>query len=281
MLRLRRVMAGVLLVCGLLALVVGIPASWVKESVFDTDRYTRAVGPLIDEPVVRDTVSDALVKAVNGQVTVPEVLQRPLRATVGHVVSSEGFASAWEVAVRASHEHTLAAIRDEGRGLAIDDGTLRIELAPLIGALVPRLEEAGIPGTAALSRINGSFELVTSPELARVAGAAGVVDRWGSTLFGAAVVALLASVLISPRRGRTLLVAGLGTLLVSGVHWRLWGSVVDGARAGGSQGRETARVVAVALGDGYGDLIGMVAVGGAVALALGILLVVFVRRPAT
>lgn len=280
MLAVRRALAVLLMLCGVAALAVGVPAAWVQRSVFDTERYTDALSPLIAEPAVQATVSDALVQAVTAQITVPQVLNGPLESAVDALVASDAFVPAWEQSVRVSHQHALSALRDEGKGLALDDGTLSIELAPLVDALVPRLEEAGIPGTAALGRINGTFELVSSPELATAARAAGAVDRWGSAVLALGVVLLLGAVLVSPRRGVALIWAGLAAVVVSALHLTGWRAITQGVEGEGSQGRETARLVVEALGQGVDGLMMTVAVaGGAVAL-LGVAVVMTARRGA-
>ncbi|MGN0062834.1 MAG: hypothetical protein ACI379_01220 [Nocardioides sp.] len=278
MLTARRFLATLLLLCGLAAVAVGVPSSWAKQSVLDTDRYTEAVAPLIEEPAVRATITDALVTAVESQLSVPDALAGPLRRVVAGVVGSDAFVPAWETAVRSSHEHAVAALRDEGKGLALDDGTLRVELAPLVEALVPRLEAAGIPGASALKRVNGTIELVSSPELATAARAASAVDRWGTDLLVAGTVLLLAAVLVSPRRGTTLVVGGLGLLVVSAVHLALFRRLTADAGADASSTRETAGLVIAALGDGAEGLVLATAVAGGVAVVLGLGVLLVSRR---
>lgn len=280
MLILRRFLAALLVLGGIAALAVGVPAAWAKHTVLDTDRYTEALAPLIDEPAVQATVSTALVDAVNSQITVPQPLTGPLDAAVSRLVASEAFVPAWERAVRDSHKHALSALRNEGKGLALEEGTVRIEFAPLVAALVPHLEEAGFPGTSVLHRIDGSFEVFSSPELAQAAGAVGVVDRWGTDILILAGVLLAAAVLVSPRRGRTLIWAGLGAIAVSVLHLLGWRAVTGGAQGDGAAGRETARLVVEALGEGVDGLMMTVAVAGGTAVLLGTAVLMSARRRA-
>jgi len=275
---LRRLLAALLVLGGLAALAVGVPTAWVKHTVLDTDRYTAAVAPLIAEPAVQATVSTALVEAVTSRTSVPEPLVGPLTTAVSRVVASDAFVPVWERAVRESHEHALAALRGEGRGFALDEGTLSVELAPLVAALVPRLEAAGIPGAGSLERVDGSVELVSSPELARAARAAEAVDRWGTAVLVLGVAMLVAAVLVSPRRGATLVWAGLGVVAVSAVHRLAWQTVTGGAQGEGASDHGTARLVVAALGEGVGGLVTTVAAVGGVAVVLGVAVLLASRR---
>lgn len=267
MLAARRFLATLLLLCGVAALTVGVPAAWAQRTVLDTDRYTEAVAPLIAEPAVQASVTDALVQSVTSQVSVPRPLRGPVRTAVARAVASDAFVPAWETAVRLSHEHALAALRDEGKGLSIEDGTLRVELAPLVEALVPKLTSLGVPGAEGLARVNGTLDLVSSPELERAAGVASAVDRWGTEVLTAAAVLLLAAVLLSPARPGTLVAVGLLTLGVSGLHLVLWRSLTSDAGAEGSH--PTARLVVAALAEGIQPLVLAVALAGAATLVLG------------
>ncbi|MFC6152632.1 hypothetical protein [Nocardioides yefusunii] len=263
----RSVVSAVLVLLGLLLVAVSAPATWAREHLLDTDEWTRTVSPLIAQPPVQDVVSTALVDGVDPDRRLPDVARALLDRATDAAVATDTFASAWDSAVRISHEHLVETIREDGKGIDTSQGVVAIELAPLWEALLPRLDEAGIPGLDRLPSPEGTVVLDDSEKTARVLDLAGEVDAKAWPVAVVAVVALLLGVLFARRRGRTLVLVGIGLVLVAVVEWAAWTLLKDQWIDGG--GDPAGEVLLVALTDSVESWLLPVGVTGVVVLLVG------------
>lgn len=71
--RARAAGSSVLLLLALLFAPVAVVATWVQDTVTDTDRYVATVAPLASEPAVQDALTDRLTDRVVAQVDVKAV----------------------------------------------------------------------------------------------------------------------------------------------------------------------------------------------------------------
>jgi hypothetical protein len=267
----RGVVATLLIAAGLLALAVGLPAGWLDRHLLESDEYVERITPLIAEPAVQAQVAANLAGAVHERVDVPTRLSPLVDRAAEQVVATDAFAAVWGEAVRLSHEHAMAAVRDEGRGLALDGGTLSIELAPLLDAFVPRLDQVGVPGVGVLDRVGGSIELVSSPRLGTASWGVRFVDEWGFRLIPIGAVLMGLGVLVARRTGFALFVAGAGTLAVAALMRGGWSLLTRGDRFVGEGGPEVTRLALLAVFEGGQGWIVWTAVAGGAAVVLGLL----------
>src|ERR1700722_11153225 len=82
--RTRPVVSAALIGLACVLMFAAVLAVWMRALVLNTDSYVRAVGPLIDKPVLRDEVAEQVVDALYARVDVTRLLQesRPKNAQV-------------------------------------------------------------------------------------------------------------------------------------------------------------------------------------------------------
>lgn len=219
---LRSLLSTLLVLVGLLLAAAAAPATWAREHLMDTDAWSAAVAPLIAEPEIQRTVSDALVAAVDSDAQMPAFARELLSRTTDAVVATDTFATAWRNAVTISHAHLVETVRGENTGIDASQGVVSVDLGVLFEALVPRLDAAGITGVERLTTPEGQIVLEDSAETARALEIAGDVDAYAWPMAGAAVVVLACAVFTARRRGRSLLVIGAGVVLVAVVEMAAW-----------------------------------------------------------
>lgn len=227
---------------------VAVLARYARSEVLDTDRFAATVGPLAGVPEVQAAVASAVTDRIVDRLDVEGLVAEALDALVGQgapealvavvgpladqvrsyvhdqvlaVVESERFATLWEQVSRAAHGQVVGLLTGEGSGaLAIEDGTLTLDLAPVVVEVRERLVDRGfalagrIPDTTADLTVLASVDLTAAERGVRLLDRAGAALPWVVVLVGAlAVVA-------APDRRRGLaavaVAAGAGLVLVGG-----------------------------------------------------------------
>ena len=219
---LRSLVSTVLVIVGVAVAAFAAPATWAQSHLLDTDEWTDTVGPLIHEPDVQRQVSDSLVDAADQDRAWPSPVRDLATRVTDELVGTDAFAKVWERAVRLSHEQLVDAVRDEGKGIDVQDGVVTVELEPLFRELLPRLERAGVPGATDLPVPDTKIVLEDSQSTARALEAAGEVDAWAKPSAAIAAALLLLGILVSRRPALALLVSGGGLVLVALVEWLAW-----------------------------------------------------------
>lgn len=268
---LRSTLSALLILAGLAVAAFAAPATWARTHLMDTAEWTAALAPLIEEDVVRDRVSAAMVNAVNRSESLPDPAVRVLRRVADETVATDGFARVWEDAIRITHQQMVEGIRAEGTGIDVTDEAVAVELGPLVESLVPRLAEAGVPGVEKLPTPEGRIVLEDSQQTAQALRVAGVVDAWAWLSAALAAALLLGGVLLSRRPAVAVVLSGAGLVLVAlveGVAWRVVQGEVERAAAG-SAGRVTVEALTGSV-DGW---LARFAAGGVVLFVLGLVVV--------
>ena len=268
---LRGIGSTLLLVLGLLLLAGAVPAVWADRYVLETEPYTEAVAPLIEEPVVQQQVATAIAAPISDRLDLPSVLDKILVDATAKVVATDSFAGVWADAVRLSHQHAVEGLRDEGTGLNLVDDGIVVDRAVLVEALKPRLAEAGLPFADRIPPGEGTLVLASGPDVARATTVARLVDVWAVPAAVCAGVLLLAGVIGANHRPRALVIAGLGIAGVAGALWLLLGAGTEttGALAEVDDGRRTAVLLWEALSTPLSSMITRLGLAGAGVALLG------------
>ncbi len=273
---LRSLVSALLVLAGLATAAFAAPATWAQRHLLDTDEWTDTVGPLIHEPEVQRQVSDSLVDAADQDRTWPSAVRDLVTRVTDEVVDTDAFAKVWERAVRLSHEQLVDAVRDEGKGIEVQDGVVTVEVEPLFRELLPRLERAGVPGATDLPVPDTKIVLEDSESAARALEAAGEVDAWARPSVAIAAALLLLGVLVSRRPALALMVSGGGLLLVAIVEWLVW--VVSEDRWEDAGGDPTGHVLVQAFTGSVERWLAVLGAIGVCVLLLGVLWAVLDRR---
>jgi hypothetical protein len=132
---------------------------------------------------------------------------------VARVVRSEGFEQAWEVANREAHEEMVLALTGSSQGAVdLSGGTVRVDLAAVIGTVKQRLQEAGFGLAARIPTVQAEFVVMQSADLARAQRAFRLLDTLGWVLPVASVGFLAAGVAVARSRRRALVAACLSVV---------------------------------------------------------------------
>jgi hypothetical protein len=278
---LRRILAVVLVVLSCLALLASVLAVWAKRTVLDTDRFGSIVESVVADPEVTEAVatrvSDNVVRALgdSGRLdeVIPPALQRaePLllgalgtfvERVVADLLATEQAQQLLVGAAERAHSRAVQLLQGDGvfgEGLTVEDGTVTLNLVPIVQQALLGLQERGvIPADVDLPQPGDDVEV--PEQIARVSAALGVQlpDDFGQVvvyqsesladaqttvaqaqravaLFQRAVVGIVIAtlvlialaLLVSTNRMRTLAQLGIGAALVMILAFVIVNRVVD------------------------------------------------------
>ena len=240
--RWRSVVASLLIVIGCILAPLSVVSVWARSLVTDTDQYVTTVAPLARDPAIQNAVADKVtaeildkldVQAVTKQVVdalaarglPPAVagqlqsLSGPLasgvesftRGKVDEVVASDAFADAWVSANRRAHQALVAALTGQtGPATSIEDGTVSINLAPIIEAVKQRLVDSGFELASRIPVVDASFVLFHSDKIVAAQSAFRLLTALGNWLPVISLVLLAIGVVVAKSHPRALVGAGLG-----------------------------------------------------------------------
>lgn len=233
----RTVAAVALVLVGLLLAPVAVVSAWARLQLVDTDRFVSTFAPLGEDPAVQAFIGDQVTDAIEEQVDIPQLtsdvfdgirsLDLPPRAedaltllegpaaegltslldqTVDRVVTSDAFAQVWATALRASHTQFIAALQgDPDAALAIgDDGSLSVQLGPIIEEVKSRLADRGVDFASAIPVIERSVVVAKVDSLVLVQTVYALAVAVGTWLPFLVLVLLAAGVLVAKRRSAAL-----------------------------------------------------------------------------
>jgi len=208
---------------------------------------TKSLGELIARQTVkavglRELLEEELPSRV-GFVAAPitSQVQDLLATQVTRLLRTEKAYQGWETIQRFAHERLVAILRDESTVVQLEGAAVTLDLVPLIVAAVERLEDI-LPGVIAnnaplprfdpeatieeqraeladylgrpLSPDFGQIVLLEDDRVAAAQEAIKLFDTIVWVLLGVAVAVVVAALVISPRRLRTLIQLGAGAVIV-------------------------------------------------------------------
>ncbi|MBH0779449.1 hypothetical protein [Nocardia bovistercoris] len=220
-----------------------VPARYLHGELLDTERYLATVGPLADDPVIRadltDAVTDRITERLDLERTTADALtaltrelprlpdavtglapvlakegESFIRDTVADYLASDRFRARWIEANQRAHRILVGALTGETRdGVRVENGTVAIDLGPIIDAVRARLTERGFTFAAAIPDVDTNLVLIDSPRLAKAQRATSALDTAATVLPAAAVLAALGAVALTVRGKRRRTVALVGVAL--------------------------------------------------------------------
>lgn len=225
-------LATVLIVIGAVLAPLALVASWSKAVLTDTDQFVATYAPLADDPSIQAYVTDETVTVINERIDIPQLtsdvidgitdlgtgpratqalellkgpaasgLQNLIETGVSNFVSSDAFANVWATALRTSHTALVRAMEnDPDAALQIDDGTIGIQLGPIVDAVKKALVDRGIDLANQIPEVDRTIVIAQSDALASVQLAYTLAVAAGSWLPWIAILFLAAGVLVARRR---------------------------------------------------------------------------------
>jgi len=172
----RSILAGVLVVLGLIVTPVALVVDFAQAQVTDTETFVAAYAPLAESPAVQEAITDAVTTAIDRsvdfealtgglvdglqQLELPrfvssslDLLRAPLvegvnalvRWGVSSIVTSEWFPTVWEQTLRLTHSQLMAVLRGDPNAIAqISGDSVSLQLGPVVAVLRDQLVSSGV-----------------------------------------------------------------------------------------------------------------------------------------
>jgi hypothetical protein len=312
-------------IVGVVGVLTSVLAVWAHQSLFDSSTVSRAVEEALAEPEVTDALAVRLTDEVLGVLDLndliatrlPEDLEpfAPVLAGGVRTAVNEAFSrllateEAQAVVVAATeraHAAVLRLLEGDGLsgGISVDEGAVSVNLLPLLGRGLERLQERGLLSDVDLPELSRDGDPVEQQaaledaldrelpdgfgqlfvyESENIAAAGAALDsaqralsmfRRGVVLVVAVtVLALVGSALMARRRRRGILLLTLGSVAALVIGRVVIRTVVEEAPSLAAQpgGRAAIRAMVTTLADG---LLGLVTLTLIVAVVLAVLAII-------
>jgi hypothetical protein len=239
--RWKAIAAALLIVIGVVLAPISVASVWAHNQLADTDRFVATVGPLAEDPAVRNAVTDRATDVVFSYVDVPALtnqvadalaaqgvpprvvdrlrgLATPLAASLhgfvhdrvqGFVTSAE-FAQLWDNAMRGVHQQLTAVLSGNSQTVTVRQGKVVLDLGPLIDRVKNRLVEAGFSPAAAVPEVHPTVAVADASTLIRAQNGYSLLDKVASWLPWLAAVLLAAGIFLARDHRKALRNTGLG-----------------------------------------------------------------------
>lgn len=283
------VLATVLVLIGVILAPVSVVASWARVSLTDTERFVGTFAPLAKDAAVQEFITDKTMEVITERVDIEqltsdildgvtklgtgpkataaiEALKGPaaegirslLESRIAAFVQSETFADVWATALRVTHRQTVAALANDPDA-AVElggDGTIGVQLGPIIEAAKTALVDQGIGIASGIPEVDRTITIARSDAIPTIQLAYGAAVAAGTWLPWLSLGFLAAGVLVARRKsvalvataaslalmmiivaigfavGRALFITSVSPGLVpTGVATRLFDAVADGMRS--------------------------------------------------
>lgn len=240
--RVRGALSAVLVTLGCVLMPVAVIAVWAGNQISDTDRYAATMAPLASDPAIQNAVADrttdVVMRHLDLQDLLPQVatalrrhglppalgarlggLSGPIvsgvhdfvRKQAGKVVRSDAFERLWVRGNRVAHTQLTAVLSGEGGTvLKADQGTVSVDLAPVVAAVKRQLVASGLGAASAIPAVHASFPVTDAGALSGAQRGYDLLTKLRWALPALAVVLIALGVLVAAGHRRALLGAGLG-----------------------------------------------------------------------
>jgi len=158
--RWRRPLAGFLAVVAAMSLVLAVTATWMNNTLLDTDNWVAAVAPLPDDAELQEIIAQRVADEVLTLVDLPALMENSLGpagaflaapaadaskgfiedATV-KVLASPQFETIWTESNRIAHRTAVKVLRGEVDVANVVDGQVTLDLLPLINNVVALISQ--------------------------------------------------------------------------------------------------------------------------------------------
>jgi hypothetical protein len=203
----------ILVLLGCLLAAPAVAAFALAGEVTDQERYLEAVTPLADDPAIRQTVTEQLTNAVAAKV--PEAARPLVGTSVAGFVESPEFKQLWVEVNREAHPQVLAMLRGEqGGGVRVEGDALVLNLGVVAERVKQRMIAEGVPLANQIPAVDADVQLLSRPAVRQLVPAFDLLEKLSVALPVAVIVLLIAGVAMAARRGRTLVTAGVGLVVM-------------------------------------------------------------------
>lgn len=238
----RTALAALLVILGAIIAPLAVVASWANVQLTDTERFVAAYAPLAEDPAIQRTVIEQTIAVIDEQIdvnrltsdvidgvidlgTAPaatralELLKGPaaqgvhsiIAQSVERMVTSDAFADVWASTLRVSHTQLIGALQNSGESALVlgSDGTIGIQLQPIIGAVKASLVGEGIAIADLIPEVDRTIAIAQSDAIPQVRLAYSLTTAAGQWLPWIALLLLSAGVLVARRPAVSLIVTAV------------------------------------------------------------------------
>lgn len=209
----RNTFGTILVLIGCLLAAPAVAAYALVGEVTDQQRYLDAVEPLADDPAIQQSVAAQIDAAIGDKV--PEAAKALVDQSVDSFVKSAEFRQLWLSVNKEAHPQVLAMLRGEENGsLSVEGDTIVLNLGDVTTLLRERLSARDVPFANQIPDINASVELISQPAVRQLVPAFDLLEKMSVLLPIVSLLLLVGGVLIAARRGRVLIVGGIGLVVM-------------------------------------------------------------------
>ncbi len=239
--RWRRITCGVLVVLVCILAPISLLAVWTHNTLLDTDQYVDTVAPLAANADIQEALADRIQlrltegadlekkvadalppKAAFVAPYVAQGIGQFVHAAALKILESDKFQSLWESANRKAHVLVVKVLTgNEGGRVTTKNGEVTIQLGSIAQTVQAKLSQLGVDVFSNSSgKASNEFVLFKSEDLTKVQGAVDLLDKVGTWLPIVLVLMLIAAIVLSGNRRRTILrtaiwiAVGMALLLV-------------------------------------------------------------------
>lgn len=228
----RRIAVALLILLGCIALALANISNWARDTLIDTDVWVATIGPLSQNPVIVEALSDAIVEGVSDELGITPlerpsllvmlgILDQPLVEKVQELISeaistvilSDEFNEIWVRAIEIIHDSLVIVLSSDSSYIYAEDGIVYLDFSELLDEILNLLGLKNIslfePGADVMQ-----FALVESESLAKVQRVLRMLDRIAFLSFIITTLCFGGAVALSMWRRSTIITMGIGIAVV-------------------------------------------------------------------
>ncbi|MFV9675416.1 MAG: hypothetical protein ACNYZI_08560 [Anaerolineales bacterium] len=228
----KRIAVALLIVLGCIALALANISNWARDTLIDTDVWVATIGPLSQNPVIVEALSDAIVEGVSEELGITPlegprllvllgILDQPLVETVQKLISeaistvilSDEFNEIWVRAIEIIHGSLVNVLSGDNPFIYAEYGIVYLDFSELLDEILNMLGLMNIslfePGADAMK-----FALVESDSLAEMQRVLRMIDRIAFLSFIITILCFGGAVALSRWRRSTINAIGIGVAVV-------------------------------------------------------------------
>ena len=227
----RRIIVSVLVVLVCVLAPISVLGVWVRNTVLHTDQYVDTMAPLASDPAVQDAIStrvtNTLVEETNLEdritAALPTRAKRLAPVILGgaeqivhdatlRIVQSDQFETLWRELNRRAHKRVVAVLVGKGTDtIATKNGDITVTIGPIVDKVKAALSSrTSLFDNVDTSRLDKPIVLFSSEDLRKVQGGTDLLNDLGNYLPFVVLALLVAAILLSGNRRRTILRTALG-----------------------------------------------------------------------
>lgn len=211
--RVRTTFGTILVLLGCLLAAPAVAAYALVGEVTDQQRYLDAVEPLADDPAIQSSVAAQIDAALGDKV--PDSAQPLVDRSVDAFVKSEDFRQLWVSVNKEAHPEVLAMLRGEESGsLSVQGDAIVLDLGDVAAQLRERMAAENVPFADQIPQVDASVELISRPAVRQLVPAFDLLETLSVVLPIVSLILLVGGVLIAAKRGRALVVGGIGLVVM-------------------------------------------------------------------